>query len=130
MINKLKNVLFTEDDDETNDEVIIDDKRRTNKETNISNSNISNSENSKVILFEPRNYTDSEVIAKTIKLNCSAMVNLGKLNPNDKIRTLDFLQGVVYALDGTVSTVAENAVLFTPYTVSVDGEITLSKDQE
>ena len=56
----------------------------------------------KMVLFEPRSFDEAEEVAKRLKENRAAVVNLHKLQRDYAQRTIDFLTGVVFALDGSI----------------------------
>ncbi|MDD3924028.1 MAG: cell division protein SepF, partial [Erysipelotrichaceae bacterium] len=56
----------------------------------------------KMVLFEPRSFEESEDIAVYLKKGSAAVVNLHRLPREYSQRTIDFLTGVVFALDGSI----------------------------
>lgn len=79
----------------------------------------------KMALFEPRTFEESEEVARYLKDKRAAVVNLHRLQRDYAQRTIDFLTGVIFALDGNIQKVADNTILCTPKTISVEGEIKL-----
>ena len=45
-------------------------------------------------------------------------------------RIIDFLTGVIYALDGSINKVGDNVILISPKTMPVGGEINLNSNEE
>ena len=84
----------------------------------------------KMVLFEPRSFDESEEIAKRLKENNAAVVNLHKLQRDYAQRTIDFLTGVIFALDGSIQKIGHNVILCTPRSVAVHGEISLDASEE
>ncbi len=84
---------------------------------------------SEVCLFEPRSFEEAEAIGTKLKQNSSVVVNLHRLPREYSQRTIDFLTGVVFALDGTIQKVGHNAILCAPKCVDVNGGISLSGDE-
>ena len=84
----------------------------------------------KMVLFEPRSFDESEEIAKRLKENKAAVVNLHKLQRDYAQRTIDFLTGVIFALDGSIQKIGHNVILCTPRRVAVHGEISLDASEE
>ena len=82
----------------------------------------------KMALFEPRTFEESEEVARYLKDKRAAVVNLHRLQRDYAQRTIDFLTGVIFALDGNIQKVADNTILCTPNTIAVEGEITLGLD--
>ena len=85
--------------------------------------------NTKMVLFEPRSFDEVEEIARHLKQKRACVVNLHKLQRDYAQRTMDFLTGTVFALDGTIQKIAHNTVLLTPESVEVDGEISLDSNE-
>ena len=52
-----------------------------------------------MVLFEPRSFEESEEVARYLKEKRAAVVNLHRLQRDYAQRTIDFLTGVVFALD-------------------------------
>ena len=83
----------------------------------------------KMVLFEPRSFEESEDIARYLKEKRAAVINLHRLQRDYAQRTIDFLTGVVFALDGTIQKIGHNVILCTPETIGVQGEISMSLDE-
>ena len=86
--------------------------------------------NAQMVLFEPRSFEEAEEIARHLKQKRASVVNLHRLQRDYAQRTIDFLTGVVFALDGTIQKIGHNVILCTPKTVTVNGEIKLDNDDE
>lgn len=83
-----------------------------------------------MVLFEPRSFEEAEEIARHLKQRRACVVNLHRLQREYAQRTIDFLTGVVFALDGTIQKIGHNVILCTPKSVSVDGVISLENDED
>ena len=88
------------------------------------------SSDTKMVLFEPRSFDEAEEVARRLKENRAAVINLHKLQREYAQRTIDFLTGVVFALDGTIQKIGHNVILCTPKTINVNGEINLDASEE
>ena len=86
--------------------------------------------NAQMVLFEPRSFEEAEEIARHLKQRRAAVVNLHKLQRDYAQRTIDFLTGVVFALDGTIQKIGHNVILCTPKNVGVDGAISLDSEDD
>ncbi|GAA3718473.1 cell division protein SepF [Salinicoccus jeotgali] len=96
------------------------------KETTLMSAEASNT---KVCLFEPRVFSETQDIADELKNERAALVNLSKVDHSQKKRIVDFLSGTVYALDGDIQKVGADIFLCTPNSVGVKGEISQEKNQ-
>ena len=98
---------------------------------NISNEDAlksSGSEGAKLILLEPRAYSESQQIADHLKNRHTVVVNLKRVTKEQAKRIIDFLSGTIYAISGDMQKIGGGIFLFTPNNVSVEGKITSDKD--
>lgn len=79
---------------------------------------------SKMILKEPKSYSESQQIADHLKERNSVVVNLKRVTPDQAKRIVDFLYGTLYAIGGDLQRLGGGIFLCTPNNVSVEGEIT------
>lgn len=81
-----------------------------------------NSENAnKIMVFEPRAYSEATTIAKHILSGKSVLVNFHLMEEPQARRVVDFLTGTVYAEDGDIKRVSSEMFLCTPPTVEIEG---------
>ena len=78
---------------------------------------------SKMMLLEPRAYSESQQIADYLKNRVSVVVNLKRVTPEQAKRIFDFLYGVVYAIGGDLQKLGGGIFLCTPNNVNVEGKI-------
>ena len=96
-----------------------------------SNKNFSKvSMDTKMVLFEPRTFDEAEEVARHLKDRRAAVVNLHRLNREYAQRSIDFLTGVVFALDGSIQKIGHNVILCAPKSVGVHGKISVDADEE
>ncbi len=79
---------------------------------------------SKMILLEPRAYSESQQIADHLKKRNSVVVNLKRVTSDQAKRIIDFLSGCIYAIGGTMQKVGVGIYLCAPKNVNVQGKIT------
>ena len=86
----------------------------------------------KMILLEPRAYSESQQIADHLKARNSVVVNLKRVTSDQAKRIIDFLSGCIYAIGGTMQTIGVGIYLCAPKNVNVQGKITddSSKDKD
>ena len=82
----------------------------------------------KMILLEPRAYSESTQIADHLKARNSVVVNLKRVTSDQAKRIIDFLSGCIYALGGTMQKIGIGIYLCTPKNINVQGQI--SDDSE
>lgn len=86
---------------------------------------------SKVVLFEPRAYSEAQEIADHLKSRRAVVVNLQRIAHDQAKRIVDFLSGTVYAIGGDIQRIGSNIFLCTPDNVDVSGSITgILQDEE
>ena len=87
----------------------------------------------KMILLEPRAYSESQQIADHLKHRNSVVVNLKRVTSDQAKRIIDFLSGCIYAIGGTMQKVGVGIYLCAPKNVNVQGKISedgKDKDKE
>nr|WP_228480621.1 cell division protein SepF [Staphylococcus sp. GDX8P54P] len=91
---------------------------------NQSSQSYSGNESSKMCLFEPRVFSDTQDIADELKNRRATLVNLQRIDKISAKRIIDFLSGTVYAIGGDIQRVGTDIFLCTPDNVEVAGSIT------
>ena len=86
----------------------------------------------KMILLEPRAYTETQQIADQIKKRNTVVVNLKRVTGDQAKRIMDFLSGTIYAIKGDIQKIGGGIFLCTPNNINVQGKITddTEKDKE
>ena len=85
--------------------------------------------NNKMILLEPRAYSESQQIADHLKNRNSVVVNLKRVTSDQAKRIIDFLSGCIYAIGGTMQKIGVGIYLCTPKNVNVQGKITEENEE-
>ena len=83
----------------------------------------------KMILVEPRAYSESQTIADHLKKRNSVVVNLKRVTSDQAKRIIDFLTGCIYAIGGDLQKIGAGIFLCTPRNVDVEGTITDEDDK-
>lgn len=78
----------------------------------------------KMILLEPRAYSESQQIADHLKNRNSVVVNLKRVTSDQAKRIIDFLSGCVYSIGGKMQKIGVGIYLCTPKNVNIQGKIT------
>ncbi len=78
---------------------------------------------SKMMLLEPRAYSESQQIADYLKNRSAVVVNLKRVTPDVAKRIVDFLYGCIYAIGGDLQKLGGGIFLCTPNNVNVEGKI-------
>ena len=111
-LNKLKKFVTEEVMDEVSEDEYYDAEKVT-----IPNGT------GKMILLEPRAYSESQQIADHLKKRNTVVVNMKRVTPDQAKRIVDFLSGTVYAIGGDLQKIGGGIFLCTPKNVNVEGSI-------
>lgn len=110
-LNKLKKFVTEEVMDEASEDEYYDAEKSVT------------SNSGKMILLEPRAYSESQQIADHLKKRNTVVVNMKRVTPDQAKRIVDFLSGTVYALGGDLQKIGMGIFLCTPKNVNVEGTI-------
>ena len=77
----------------------------------------------KMILLEPRAFSEAQTIADYLKSRNTVVVNLKRVTPEVAKRIVDFLSGAVYAIEGDLQKLGNGIFLCTPNNINVEGKI-------
>ncbi|MBR2809643.1 MAG: cell division protein SepF [Erysipelotrichaceae bacterium] len=84
----------------------------------------------KIVNFEPRSYEEAEEVGSQLKEKRACVVNLHRLPDRDTQRMVDFLSGVIFAINGTIKKVGDNVILCSPKEMGVSGDINLNSNED
>jgi cell division inhibitor SepF len=93
--------------------------------------NTKKKDRSKVVLAEPRVFAEAQDISDHLKENRAVIVNLQRMSKEQSRQVVNFLSGVVYALEGSMTSIGHNTILCTPNNVELTGSISnlISEDE-
>lgn len=126
---KLTKILGISDEDEYEDdsfeesEVSYQEDKRNDKKSNIVSINSVNAGKSRIVLFEPRVYSDAKEVSQNLLNNRAVIINFSRMDEGQSKRIVDFVMGTVYALNGDIQRVGEKIFLATPPKFVTDGKI-------
>ena len=138
--SKIKTFFFLEDDYDDNENVVEEAEpvkpvvKQTVKPQNVvslqsvqksssTNASTNAQKSSKVILVEPRSYSNATDIADHLKSRRAVVVNLQQIEKEQGKQIVDFLSGAVYTIGGEIQRIGANIFLCTPDNVEVSGNI-------
>lgn len=105
-INKLKNKLFPDEKE------VLYYENKNNNSTTVKKENrfINNptSDDRLPINYKPTSFSDTQEISDTLKKGNLVIVDISNLDKNDALRMIDFLGGVMYALNGDMKRLNKN----------------------
>ena len=117
--DSIKNALFPKDDTES-----IEDESYDVDSKSVSKNG------SKMVLVEPRAYSESQTIADHLKGRNSVVVNLKRVTNDQAKRIIDFLSGTLYAIGGDMQKLGNGIYLCTPKNVTVDGRMSDAEEDK
>lgn len=119
-LDKLKNLLVGSDDGDNSNDSPEEEFYSTSREEYHASNGIAGS---KMMLLEPRAYSESQQIADYLKGRTAVVVNLKRVTPDQAKRIVDFLYGTIYAIGGDLQKLGGGIFLCTPNNVNVEGKI-------
>ena len=78
----------------------------------------------KTILVEPRAFSEAQQIADYLKNKNQVVVNFKRVTSDVSKRIMDFLNGIIYAIDGTMQKLGPGIVICAPKGFEIEGNIT------
>lgn len=120
--DKFKDFFKKEDEDDKDlESTYYDDSKDSLKEAEKTGN--------KMILMEPRSFSETQAIADHLKKRNSVVVNLKRVTSPQAKRIIDFLGGCIYAIGGNMEKIGVGIYLCTPKNVNVQGQITDESDK-
>ena len=120
MAFNFKKAIFGDDEINTNDSIEEEFYMVSGKDIKDEDDGSGN----KMILVEPRAYSESQTIADHLKKRNSVVVNLKRVTSDQAKRIIDFLTGCIYAIGGDLQKLGNGIYLCTPKNVTVQGKMT------
>ncbi|MEG2897188.1 MAG: cell division protein SepF [Eubacterium sp.] len=123
-------------DDEYEDEVEeVEEQPRTSsvakpKRTQpIKHTSLGLGDGPEVLVLDPECFDDAPGIVNKIKEDKTVVVNLKNTEFEDAHKIFDFLNGAVFALDGSINRIADNVFILAPKQVSVSTTMEKNDDE-
>lgn len=89
-----------------------------------------NAAKSKIVLYEPRVFSDAKEVAQNLLNNKAVIINFSRMEDSSAKRIVDFITGTVYALNGEIQRIGDKIFLATPPKFSTDGKISDLMDKK
>lgn len=93
------------------------------RRANVVSINSGSAPTSKIVLYEPRVYSDAKEVAQNLLSNKAIIINFARMDDAQSRRIVDFITGTVYALNGEIQRVGDKIFLATPPKFETDGKI-------
>ena len=82
-----------------------------------------NAENARVVLVEPVRFEESQGIADNLLDHRAVVINIESCDTDIAAKIIDFVGGVVYAIDGTIQKVSQGIILAAPQNIDIASEL-------
>ncbi|MFD1671141.1 cell division protein SepF [Agrilactobacillus yilanensis] len=89
----------------------------------VSMNQVKNNQTSKIVLFEPRVYSDAKEVGTHLLNGRAVIVNFTRIDEKQAKRIIDFLTGTIFAIKGEIQRVGDCIFLCTPSKFEIDGNI-------
>lgn len=89
---------------------------------------INGKDGSKMILLEPRAFSEAQQITDQLKRRNTVVINLKRVTSEQAKRIIDFASGSTYALKGKIEKIGSGIFLCTPNNINIQGKISSDKD--
>ncbi len=79
--------------------------------------------NARVVLVEPVRFEESQGIADNLLEQRAVVINIESCDTDVAAKIIDFVGGVVYAIDGTIQKVSHGIILAAPHNIDIASEL-------
>ena len=79
--------------------------------------------NARVVLVEPVRFEESQGIADNLLEQRAVVINIESCDTDIAAKIIDFVGGVVYAIDGTIQKVSQGIILAAPHNIDIASEL-------
>ena len=100
--------------------VAMNVRKDTKKTSNVVSIN-QTQQQGKIIVVEPRVYSEVKDIADLLLANQAVILNFNRIEKDEAKKIVDFLMGAIYAIEGDMQRVGNEIFLCTPKNVEIDG---------
>ena len=95
----------------------------TNPNREYNNARHDGGENARVVLVEPVRFEESQGIADNLLDHRAVVINIESCDTDIAAKIIDFVGGVVYAIDGTIQKVSQGIILAAPQNIDIASEL-------
>lgn len=75
-----------------------------------------------ISIYSPNSYEDALVLADCLKEGKAIVLNLSRLDLALATRILDFVSGIIHAIEGSFKKVGDNIFVFTPSSIEITSD--------
>lgn len=127
-MDKVKYFMGLDDYDEEDDNIAEVQPQEDDEMVSIANKknkivNIHTTTQMKVIIYEPTDFEEAPSIVDNLKNRKPVVINLENLDQELAKKIFDFLNGAVYALDGSIQKISKGIFILAPNNVDITGNV-------
>jgi cell division inhibitor SepF len=74
---------------------------------------------SKITTIKPKDFNDAQIVANCLRDNIPVIINFEETDSNEATRIIDFISGIIYAIDGKIKQVGQRVFVCSPKNVTV-----------
>lgn len=108
----------------------VTSKRQHREERHLEVVSTPNGHTIKMAVCKPLSFSDVQHAANYLCNNQSTVIDLTGISLEEAQRALDYLSGVVFAINGKASRVGTGIFLFAPANVSIEGAVEIMMEQK
>ena len=82
-----------------------------------------NGASAKVVLQAPDSFNDAQRIADSLLAGKAVIINIEECDPEVAEKIVDFVGGVIYAINGDIQKVSAGTILATPANIAISSEL-------
>ncbi|MDO4941844.1 MAG: cell division protein SepF [Lachnospiraceae bacterium] len=113
-----------EEETEDEDPVIRETPQKRQIKRNINSKVVSmNSRGVEVNVIKPRDFSESKLVADLLRDGKTVVINMEEIVNPEAQRTIDFIGGSCYAVDGTLQAISRNIFIAAPNNIEVNGDL-------
>jgi len=113
-----------EEEEEPEDPVVRETPQKRQVKRNINSKVVSmSSRGVEVNVIKPRDFSESKLVADLLREGKTVVINMEEIVNPEAQRTIDFIGGACYAVDGTLQAISRNIFIAAPNNIEVNGDL-------
>lgn len=93
------------------------------REVSVVNNHHNSGANAKMVLVAPMAFDETQNIADNLLKGRAVVINIEDCDPDIAAKIIDFVGGVVYAINGSIQKVSQGIILAAPENIDISSEL-------